>query len=136
MTRQPPRCTRTVTPFPYTTLFRSLRSTVVVRHASITAVLATALLADAVLGGLLFAVLIGTGLPAGGSAALAAGIAGVGLLFAGMAAVSSQVTEGTRAASGIAGVALAVSFVLRAIGDVGDGQFGRASCRERVCQDV
>src|SRR3546814_800532 len=99
-----------------------LRSTVVGRHASITAVLATALLADAVLGGLLFAVLIGTGLPAGGSAALAAGIAGVGLLFAGMAAVSSQVTEGTRAASGIAGVALAVSFVLRAIGDVGDGR--------------
>src|SRR3546814_9681370 len=45
-----------------------LRSTVVGRHASITAVLATALLADAVLGGLLFAVLIGTGLPAGGSA--------------------------------------------------------------------
>src|SRR3546814_10108374 len=63
-----------------------------------------------------------TGLPAGGSAALAAGIAGVGLLFAGMATVSSQVTEGTRAASGIAGVALAVSFVLRAIGDVGDGR--------------
>src|SRR3546814_15534091 len=42
-----------------------LRSTVVGRHASITAVLATALLAAAVLGGLLFAGLIGTGLPAG-----------------------------------------------------------------------
>src|SRR3546814_7530137 len=39
-----------------------------------------------------------------------------------MATVSSQVTEGTRAASGIAVVALAVSFVLRAIGDVGDGR--------------
>src|SRR3546814_12162121 len=39
-----------------------------------------------------------------------------------MAGGAAQGTGGTRAASGIAGVALAVSFVLRAIGDVGDGR--------------
>ncbi len=37
------------------------------------------------------------------------------------AAVTAQITENTRVTSGIAGALLAASFVVRAIGDVGDG---------------
>ena len=65
--------------------------------------------------------MLSTGLPAAGSWALAAGIAGAGVVFAGIAAVTSQLTVSTRAASGLAGAALAVAFVLRAVGDIGSG---------------
>ena len=98
-----------------------LRSTVVGRHAPVTAALAVALVADIALGVLVALALAGAGLDAGGSAALGAGIAGVGLFFAGVAAVTSQVTVSARLASGLAGGALGASFVLRGIGDIGNG---------------
>ena len=98
-----------------------LRSTVVGRHAPVTAALAIALAADAVLGVAVALALAGAGLGAGGSAALGAGIAAVGLVFAGTAAVTSQVTVSARLASGLAGGALGASFVLRGIGDIGNG---------------
>ena len=98
-----------------------LRSTVVGRHAPVTAALAVALAANVVLGALVGIALVAAGLGAGGSAALGAGIAGVGLCFAGAAALTSQVTVSARLASGMAGGALGASFVLRGIGDIGNG---------------
>jgi ABC-2 type transport system permease protein len=98
-----------------------LRSTVVGRHAPVIAALAVALAADVLLGVLVALALVGAGLGAGGAAALGAGIAGVGLFFAGAAAVTSQVTVSARFASGLAGGALGASFVLRGIGDIGNG---------------
>ena len=98
-----------------------LRSTVVGRHAPVPAALAVALAAEVLLGGLVALALVGAGLGAGGSAALGAGIAGVGLCFAAVAAVTSQVTVSARFASGLAGGALGASFVLRGIGDIGNG---------------
>jgi ABC-2 type transport system permease protein len=98
-----------------------LRAGAVGRHAPIVAVLAVALATDVVLSVLTAAGLLSVGLPVAGSWALAAGIAGVGLVFAGIAAVTSQLTVSTRAASGMAGAAVAVAFVLRAVGDIGNG---------------
>ena len=50
-----------------------------------------------------------------------AAFACVGFVFAGLTAVTAQLTENARVASGIAGAVLAAAFVVRAIGDVGDG---------------
>jgi ABC-2 type transport system permease protein len=98
-----------------------VRSTVVGRHAAVTAALVVALVTDLVLGGAIWLGLVGAGLDAAGSAALALGIGGVGLLFAGVGAVTSQLTTTSRAASGLAGAGLGASFVVRAIGDIGSG---------------
>jgi len=98
-----------------------LRSTVVGRHAPITAALTVALAANAILGVMVALALVGSGLEAAGSAALGAGIGGVGLFFGGVAALTSQVTVSSRLASGIAGGVLGASFVLRGIGDIGNG---------------
>jgi ABC-2 type transport system permease protein len=45
----------------------------------------------------------------------------LGALFAGVALVAAQVSENTRVVYGIAGAVLGASFVLRAVGDIGDG---------------
>ena len=48
-------------------------------------------------------------------------MAAFGVFFAGVTAVAAQVTEHNRPAYGIAGALLGLSFVVRAVGDVGDG---------------
>lgn len=97
-------------------------STVVGRRAALTAALAVALSANAVLGIVIAAGLIGLGLPAGGSVALGLVPVAAGLMFAAVAAVAAQLTESARAASGIASTVLGLSFLLRAIGDsAGEG---------------
>jgi ABC-2 type transport system permease protein len=50
-----------------------------------------------------------------------------GLLFACVTAVTVQVTEHNRAALGFAGVLLGAAYVVRAVGDVGDGTLSWAS---------
>ena len=62
-----------------------------------------------------------------GSLSFGLGYLFTGLVFAGVGLVASQITENTRLAYGIAGGVLAVSFVLRAIGDVSDGALSWAS---------
>lgn len=98
-----------------------LRSTVVGRRAPVAAALMIALAVDLALCVLTVLALRATGLETAGSVALAGGIAGVGLFFAAVAGVTSQVTVSTRLASGLAGAVLGASFVLRGIGDVGNG---------------
>ena len=53
---------------------------------------------------------------------LAGGLTGLGgMVFAGVALLAAQLTEGTRSMYGITGAVIAVSYVLRAVGDVGNG---------------
>jgi ABC-2 type transport system permease protein len=61
------------------------------------------------------------GLPVAGSVAFGLSFVWFGLLMAAVTAVAAQVTENTRVVYGVGGVVLGASFVLRAIGDIGDG---------------
>ena len=92
-----------------------------VRAAPAVAALAVAALAAALVAAALALGLLATGLPAAGSLAFGAATGGVALVFAGVALVAAQVAAGARAANGIAGAAIGVAYVLRGIGDVGDG---------------
>ena len=65
--------------------------------------------------------LLALGLPFSGSAAFGAACAGLGLVFTAMSAVSAQMASTARAATGGAAGALGVFFVLRAVGDMGNG---------------
>lgn len=98
-----------------------VRSAVVGRHAPHMAAVLVVLLANALLGVLIAGSLMTYGLAAGGSVALglAAGLAG--LVFGAIALVAVQLTQGSRAALAITGAALGVSYLLRAVGDIGDG---------------
>ena len=98
-----------------------LRAAVVGRNAPVTAVLVVAAGAFAVLGGLITLSMLGQDLPTEGSALYGVAMAMFGLLFACITAVTVQATEHNRAALGLAGTVLGVSYVLRAIGDVGSG---------------
>ena len=98
-----------------------LRSTVVGRHAAITAVLLVMAAANLAVALLVTLTLLPVGLGVAGSFALGAGMAGCGLVFGGVAAVTAQLSENTHAASGLAGALLGLAFVLRAAGDVGNG---------------
>ncbi|WP_110207394.1 ABC transporter permease [Nocardioides daejeonensis] len=98
-----------------------LRSTALGRWAPQTAALVTALIANAVVALGVGGSLLGYGLPAQGSLASALQVGLTGAVFAGTALVAAQLTQSTRGMYGIAGAILAVAYVLRAIGDVGNG---------------
>jgi ABC-2 type transport system permease protein len=98
-----------------------LRATVLGRNAPVTAVLVVAAGAFVLLGVLITLSMLSGDLPVEGSVVYGAAMAGFGLLFAGVTAVTAQITEHNRTALGTAGAALGVSYVLRAIGDVGGG---------------
>ncbi len=74
-----------------------------------------------VVGVLIAAVLIAQGLPATGSVVFGVSFILVGLVFGGVALVAAQVTESTRVVYGTAGAVLGAAYVLRAVGDIGDG---------------
>ena len=98
-----------------------LRATVLGRNAPVTAVLVAAAGAFAVLGGLITLSMLSQDLPMAGSVLYGAAMGGFGLLFACVTAVTVQVTEHNRAALGFAGALLGGAYVVRAVGDVGDG---------------
>ena len=104
-----------------------LRAAVVGRNAPVTAALAVTTGALAVLGALITLSMLALGLPVAGSINYGLAMAGFGVFFAAVNAVTAQVTEHNRTAYGLAGAALAVSFVVRAVGDVGDGRLSWAS---------
>ena len=101
-----------------------LGSTVVGRHAPLTAALLVTLAADLVLGAVLAAGMIGAGLPATGSLAYGLSMAAAGWMFAAVGAVAAQLTEGAGGARGIALAALGVAYALRAAGDTGGSDSG------------
>ncbi|WP_406289010.1 ABC transporter permease [Embleya sp. NBC_00896] len=98
----------------------ALSAAMVGRRAPLTAALATAGLANALVLALYPAVLIGAGRPATGSLVFGAAVALSGMAFAGIAAVAAQLTENARLAKGIAIAVLGVAFVLRAAGDAAE----------------
>ncbi|HET9655280.1 MAG TPA: ABC transporter permease [Kineosporiaceae bacterium] len=94
-------------------------STVVGRHAALTAGLLTVALADA--GTMLVTVLglLKAGMPAPGSLALGLAIGLSGMAFAAIAAVCAQLTTAARTATGITSATLGGAYLLRALGDTG-----------------
>ena len=101
-----------------------VRAAVVGRHAQLSAALLVAVGTNVVLA-LLLAVGLGSlgveGMGWGGSILYGAAHASVGIVFAGVAAVTVQVSQHSRGASGLAIALLGAAFVLRAVGDVGEG---------------
>ena len=97
-----------------------LGSTVLGRHASLTAALLVAGGAGIVIGLLIAIGMVGVGLPASGAAAFGAGFAGAALVFAAAAGVAAQLTEGAGAGRGIAIGFVGFSFLLRVAGDGGE----------------
>lgn len=98
-----------------------LRSLPIGPHAPTTAAMITAAGMDVIVGLLVTLVLLGQGLPITGSVVFGLSFMLLGLLYAGVALVAAQVSENTRVVYGIAGAVLGASFVLRAVGDIGDG---------------
>ncbi|WP_245721638.1 ABC transporter permease [Nocardia crassostreae] len=98
-----------------------IRSARVGRRAPAIAALMLAGLADVIAGLAVFAAAVGTGLPVSGSLLVGAAITWVGLTFAALTAVAAQVFENPRSVYGSVALLLAVAYVLRAVGDVGNG---------------
>ncbi len=94
-------------------------STVVGRHAALTAALLLALLANVVGLVLTFAIFVLFGLPTAGALAYGLAVLGCGVAFAGVAAVAAQVSGTARGARAIAITVLGVVFLLRGVGDSG-----------------
>ncbi len=72
-------------------------------------------------GALVAAALVALGLPTAGSLVFGVSFTLFGLALAAVTLVAAQITENTRVVYGIGGLVLGASFLLRAIGDVGDG---------------
>jgi ABC-2 type transport system permease protein len=98
-----------------------VRAAAVDRHAPLTATALLLLVANALLGGGVALSLIAYNLPVAGSLNIGLGAMLAGLVFGAIALVAAQLTESTRTVYGITGAALVVSYVLRAIGDIGNG---------------
>ena len=100
-------------------------STVVGRHAALTAALLLALLANVIALVLTFVIFVVFGLPAAGALAYGLAQLSCGLVFAAIAAMAAQVSGTARGARGIAITLLGVAFLLRGVGD-SDGSHGLA----------
>jgi ABC-2 type transport system permease protein len=98
-----------------------LRSLPIGEHSPAAAALLTVAGMNVVTGALVAFSLAALDLPVAGSAAFGLSFTLFGLLLAAITLVAAQVTENTRAVYGIGGLVLGASFVLRAIGDIGDG---------------
>jgi ABC-2 type transport system permease protein len=96
-------------------------STAVGRYASLTAALMLSFGASIATGAIGAAGLLTTDIPAAGSLAFGAALAGSGLVFTAVAAVAAQLSPSARFARGFAFAVLGAAFTLRAIGDAGSG---------------
>lgn len=98
-----------------------LRATAVGRLAPTTAALIAAAIANVLLGVLVAGSLVLYGLAVADSIGTGVGLTLCGWFFSATALVAAQLTTSTRATYGVAGIVIAVSYVLRAVGDVGNG---------------
>lgn len=89
------------------------------RTAPLAAALIVAGGAAVLLGLLVAAGLVATGLPAAGSLAAGLGFTACGVVFAALAALAAQLAGSSRAASGLALAALGAAYLVRAVGDAG-----------------
>jgi ABC-2 type transport system permease protein len=90
-------------------------------HSPAAAAMITVAAMNVAAGTLVTLALVALALPATGSAVFGLSLTLFGLLLAACTLAAAQVSENTRVVYGIGGVVLGVSFVVRAIGDVGDG---------------
>lgn len=104
-----------------------VRAAPVGRHAPLAAAMIAVTVVNAIVAVGVASTLIAYGLPTTGSLAFAAALFGAGTFYAATAALASQVTSSARAAVALAGAFLALSFVVRAVGDVGSGRATWAS---------
>ena len=95
-----------------------VRAAAVGRHAPIIAAGIVAAFANVAMGALVTASLLAYGLDPEGCLSIGVALTLTGLTFTGVALVAAQLTDGTRAMYGITGAVLAVSYALRAVGDV------------------
>jgi len=98
-----------------------LRSLPVGSHAPTAAAALTVAAMNVAVGALVALALLAQHLPLVGSLTFGVSFTLTGLVFTGVALVTAQVTENTRVVYGTAGAILGASFVLRAVGDIGDG---------------
>ena len=98
-----------------------LRSGVVGRHAPTAAALIVVSLANVVVGLLSSVVAAASGFDTVGSVAFGASFATCGLVFTGLTAVAAQATTSGRGTIGLSLAAVGAFYVLRMVGDLGDG---------------
>jgi len=98
-----------------------LRSLPIGENALEAAALLTVSAMNVATGALVAMSFIALGLPVTGSVVFGLSFTLLGLLFAAITLVAAQVTENTRVVYGLGGLILGASFVLRAVGDIGDG---------------
>jgi ABC-2 type transport system permease protein len=98
-----------------------IRSLPVGPNAPTASALAVVAAMNAAVGALVTLTLVVLGLPTAGSIVFGLSFALLGLFFVGVTLVAAQVSENTRVVYGIAGAVLGASFLLRAVGDIGDG---------------
>lgn len=96
-------------------------STVVGRHANLTAVLTVAIVASLLVGVIAGASMAGQGEDPTGSWVLGAQYAASGVLFAAIAGVCAQLTRGSGSARGIVFIVLGIAFLTRMAGDMTEG---------------
>lgn len=94
-----------------------IESSIVGRHARLTAALLVAAIANAVVALATALVMLGCGLDLAGSLAAGMAMAGVGMTFASVAALTSQVSTTQRGANGLVTLAIGIAFFLRSVGD-------------------
>jgi polyether ionophore transport system permease protein len=99
-----------------------LRATVLGRHAQTAAALVLVTAMNGVVAVTTALLLIGQGLPTAGSVTFGLSFLAIGIVFTALALVTAQINESSRTASGLAGAVLGVAFILRAVGDIGDGR--------------
>jgi ABC-2 type transport system permease protein len=97
-----------------------IRSSVVGRHAAMTAVLVVATIVNVLIAGLVAIALTASleELRPGGSIVFGAALAAVGIAFAAVAAVTVQINEFSKGATGMAAATLGVTYAIRGFGDV------------------
>src|SRR5690625_4808142 len=98
-----------------------VRSGVVGRLAPFAAVTVVVGILNVLVGIVIALGLSGYGLPSSGSWALGLATTACGLVFTAVALLSAQLTETTRAMYGIVGATIAIAYILRGVGDVGNG---------------
>ncbi|MBK5223990.1 MAG: ABC transporter permease [Acidimicrobiia bacterium] len=97
-----------------------IRSAPVGRHAPTAAAIVVVASANLALAVVCAAGFIALGYQVAGSLALAGSFVAVGWVFTGVTAVSAQLASSARGTLGLAAAVLGASFVLRAVGDIGD----------------
>ncbi|WP_282703548.1 ABC transporter permease [Streptomyces sp. CC219B] len=91
------------------------------RHANASATLLVVSGMNVLVGAAVSLGLLALGLPVEGSVLLGVSFCALGLVFAAITLVAAQISENTRVVHGCTGAVLGAAFVLRAVGDIGDG---------------